>query len=210
MFSLDITQLYTNLPQAYGSVLLAYAISKEGADKALPGCSVGDLLMDPDAYRTMLMGNNGAHAVGLFNVSLEVHVDSMVAKGASQKQVERSIFTLILQLTQIMTARMIRTLIGAKKTDAVAIEWLGQHCGVEGLGAVAGDLSFSVREVSELTFNCMIEQGVLTKAIEMHDGSQPPTAWTVVQVYFLLLSVLHHHRIIIHVITLRGKYVNAS
>jgi hypothetical protein len=40
-------------------------------------------------------------------------------------------------------------------------------------------MTSQVQEVTELTFNCMIEQGVLTRAIEVHDGSEPPAAWTV-------------------------------
>jgi hypothetical protein len=46
------------LERAYGTLLLAYDIARAGADKAIPGCTTGDLVTDVEEYRKMLLGTN--------------------------------------------------------------------------------------------------------------------------------------------------------
>lgn len=89
---------------------------------------------------------------------------------------------------------MIRTLISVPEVES--LQWLGENCGVPDLGKVAGTMSVTVSDVTELTRKCMVYQGVLADAAEMHadakrqeqqaqqDGSEDeafkPLQWTVV------------------------------
>ena len=43
---------------------------------------------------------------------------------------------------------------------------MGENCGVPNLGEVAGAMSMSVREATELTKKCNIHQGLLDEALE--------------------------------------------
>jgi hypothetical protein len=62
--------------RGYGTALLAYAVARVpgGLASALPGCTSSELVVDAAEYRKMLTGTNGAHVVGLMNVSMAAHL----------------------------------------------------------------------------------------------------------------------------------------
>lgn len=83
------------------------------------------------------------------------------------------------QTLKAMRKRIIRTLISVP--EQASLQWMGENCGVPDLGKVAGAMSMSVREATELTKKCIIHQGLLDEALSRHTaGLTPSTRWTVV------------------------------
>jgi hypothetical protein len=75
--------MYANLPTAFGTLLLAYETTRTGGLGS--NCLAKELSANISEYRRVLLGNNGAQAVGLFNVSYAVQRHYFAEHGAPEQ-----------------------------------------------------------------------------------------------------------------------------
>ena len=113
----------------------------------------------------MLQNTNGAHAIGLLNISLATHIRGFADQGAPDEVVNQNFFSFVVQLG-VSTAKMIvRTLILG--LDNETLQWIGEGCGVDDLAASAHGLhSYSVLDANVFARKCLQAQGALAKGQE--------------------------------------------